>query len=148
MISYEHPDLTQHPPRSPRVRLGGYAVLPRIIDKARAQLAGKLGEYLWNNPLDQRLFTFLGVSAEAFLAAVQTAASDADLLTWVNAHAKRQPWEIAAWTAWIENLGPGDISRHTVFAEQLARQNPKRDDMRTFCDRLDMDDYASFGGRA
>ena len=26
------PNLTQRPPRSPRVRLGGYAMLPRILD--------------------------------------------------------------------------------------------------------------------
>ena len=36
-------NLTQRPPRSPRVRLGGYTILPRILDKARASLAGTLG---------------------------------------------------------------------------------------------------------
>ncbi len=30
------PDLTQFPPRSPRVRLGGYVILPRMLDKGRA----------------------------------------------------------------------------------------------------------------
>ena len=34
------PDLTQHPPRSPRGRLGGYVILPRCLDKGRATLAG------------------------------------------------------------------------------------------------------------
>ena len=38
-------DLTQRPPRSTRVRLGGYVLLPRILDKGRAALAGKLGEF-------------------------------------------------------------------------------------------------------
>ena len=42
MIDYRHPDLTQHPPRSPRVRLGGFAHLPRLLDKARAFAAGRL----------------------------------------------------------------------------------------------------------
>lgn len=46
------PNLTQHPPRSPRVRLGGYAILPRVLDKARASLASTLGDYKFNNPLD------------------------------------------------------------------------------------------------
>jgi hypothetical protein len=36
------PDLTQRPPRSPRVRLGGYALLPRMLDKGRATIAGKM----------------------------------------------------------------------------------------------------------
>ncbi|MEO7677968.1 MAG: DUF5069 domain-containing protein, partial [Verrucomicrobiota bacterium] len=44
-IETSYPDLTQRPPRSPRVRLGGYVLLPRILDKGRALLAGKLGEY-------------------------------------------------------------------------------------------------------
>ena len=34
-------DLTQRPPRSPRVRLGGYAILARCLDKGRATLAGE-----------------------------------------------------------------------------------------------------------
>ena len=38
------PDLTKQPPRSPRVRLGGYVILPRILDKGRALLAGTQGE--------------------------------------------------------------------------------------------------------
>ena len=48
------PDLTQRPPRSPRVRLGGYAILPRMLDKGRATIAGKNGEYHYNCPMDKR----------------------------------------------------------------------------------------------
>ena len=52
-------DLTQRPPRSPRVRLGGYVLLPRIIDKARASLAGKLGDYHFaGKGLDRHFFNF------------------------------------------------------------------------------------------
>jgi hypothetical protein len=40
-----HIDLTQRPPRSVRVRLGRYIILPRLLDKCRATLAGKNGEY-------------------------------------------------------------------------------------------------------
>ena len=51
MINYSAPDLTQHPPRSLRVRLGGYVHLARLLDKARAeagghQIAGTLGRVL------------------------------------------------------------------------------------------------------
>ena len=34
-MSITNSDLTQHPPRSPRVRLGGYVLLPRILKAAR-----------------------------------------------------------------------------------------------------------------
>jgi hypothetical protein len=36
------PDLTKRPPRSPRVRLGGLALLPRMLDKGRATVAGTI----------------------------------------------------------------------------------------------------------
>ncbi|HEY4300955.1 MAG TPA: DUF5069 domain-containing protein [Candidatus Didemnitutus sp.] len=150
MVAYKTPNLTQHPPRSPRVRLGGLVVLPRIIDKARAHLTGKCGEYKWNNPLDQRLFKFLGVTTEDFLAAVKAAESDTAVLAWINAHARpeRHEWEIAAWSAWVENLAPGDAHRHGIFLEDIKAKCPHREDIRTLFDRLDMDDYVTFGGSA
>ena len=51
-------DLTQRPPRSPRVRLGCYAMLPRVLDKARASLIEKAGDYKYGNPMDQHFFEF------------------------------------------------------------------------------------------
>jgi len=65
MITYSAPDLTQHPPRSPRVRLGGYVHLARLLDKARAFAAGKPGEYVYPCPLDQRFFAFTGIDPAA-----------------------------------------------------------------------------------
>src|ERR1700677_2807447 len=37
-------DLSKEPPRSPRVRMGGYSILVRMIDKGRAALNGTVGE--------------------------------------------------------------------------------------------------------
>ena len=59
------PDLTKRPPRSPRVRLGGFVILPRMLDKGRATVAGKHGEYHYNCPMDQRFLNFVGVKADA-----------------------------------------------------------------------------------
>ena len=42
-------DLTQRPPRSFRVRLGNYVVLARMLDKGRATLAKKNGEYHYDS---------------------------------------------------------------------------------------------------
>jgi hypothetical protein len=150
MIKYSAPDFTQHPPRSPRVRLGGYVHLPRLLDKARASAAGKLGEFIYPCPLDKRFFTFTGIDPDAFLAAVKSGKGDVEMLAWVNEHAKpaRTPWEIEAWSSWLENLGPGDAKRHAGISEDLARLSPGRDDIRTNFDRLDLDDYISFGGKA
>jgi Domain of unknown function (DUF5069) len=56
-------DLTKEAPRSPRTRLGDYALMARMIDKGRATLNGTLGEYHYACPLDQMLFTYKGVQA-------------------------------------------------------------------------------------
>lgn len=150
MITYRTPDLTQHPPRSPRVRLGGYVHLPRLLDKARAAAAGKLGEYVYPCPLDKRFFGFTGIDPDEFLAAVTTGLGDTAMLAWVGEHTRpaRAPWEIEAWSRWLEALGPGDARRHAGFAEDIRELAPDRDDVRTNFDRLEIDDFVSFGGPA
>lgn len=49
-------DLSKEPPASPRVRTGGYAVLARMADKGRAEIAGTAGDYHFACPLDNCLF--------------------------------------------------------------------------------------------
>jgi len=148
MINFSAPDLTQHPPRSPRVRLGGYVHLPRLLDKARAHLVGQLGEYTYNCGLDRRFFEFTGIDAAALLAEVQRGQSDAQVLEWIGAHTQRQGFEVLAWSAWLEQRGPGDAEGHERFATEMKRTGSTREDIRTFFDRLDLDDYLSFGGKA
>jgi hypothetical protein len=36
-----------------------------MLDKGRAAIAGKNGEYHYDCPLDQRILSFLGIEAEA-----------------------------------------------------------------------------------
>lgn len=149
MIAYSAPDLTQHPPRSPRVRLGGFVHLPRLLDKARAHAAGKIGEYIWACPLDKRFFVFTGLTPEAFLAEVQLGRTDTEMLTWVMQHLTptRALYEIVAWSNWMEQLAPGDAQRHAGFAEIITKLAPDRPDIYTYFDRLDLDDYVTFGGK-
>lgn len=143
-------DLTQRPPRSPRVRLGGYAMLPRILDKARATLSGKPGDYKFGNPMDQHFFAFTGIAADALLEQIRTGAGDWGILLWVNAHAnpKRLPHEIRSWSAWLETMPIGDAEDFEWFGAQVKRLNPARTDLHTVMDYLDADDHASFGGEA
>lgn len=150
MISYAAPDLTRHPPRSPRAKLGGLVHLPRLLDKARAHAAGKIGDYKWHCPLDQRLCTFLGLDVEALLAEVKKGRSDTEMLAWVMANSKhpRTAWEIRAWSEWLNHLAAGSADRHQMFADELKGHSPARDDIVTYFDRLDLDDYVSFGGRS
>ena len=141
------PDLTQHAPRSVRVRLGGYAQLPRLLDKFRAYPAGKLGDYHYNCPMDRTFFDFTGLDHEALLAEVKKGKSDSEMLAWVRAGTKRLPSEIHAWSIWVEQHGPGGAGGHEWLAGVVKADAPERDDIRSFAELLDLDDYVSFGGK-
>ena len=147
MMNYSAPDLKQHPPRSVRVRIGGFAHLGRLLDKARAFAAGKNGEYNYNCPLDRLFFEFTGIDHEAMLAQIKTGKSDTEMLGWVRANTKRTPAEIWSWSQWLEQNGPGGAGGHEWMAESIKAAAGDRDDIRAFADLLDLDDYVSFGGR-
>src|SRR5512143_3177769 len=96
--------LTQRAPRSPRVRLGGYVILPRMLDKGRATIAGKNGEYHYDCPTDQQFLTFVGIDADALRKQMEARKGDGELLAWIEANAKhkRTPSEIAFWSQYQE----------------------------------------------
>jgi hypothetical protein len=145
------PNLTQRPPRSPRVRLGGYVILGRILDKGRAELAGTAGEYKYNNPMDHHWFRFTGITAEALKAELTQEKGDGDMLAWIgqNAPQKHTPWEIQQWSAWLNERGPdGDVETLEFFAERVGKFSKTREDVKTWFDLLDLDDHITFGGKA
>src|SRR5580765_7264286 len=77
-------DLSKRPPRSPRTRLGGYALLTRMLDKGRATLAGKNGEYHYNCPLDQHIINFAGIDAKKLLAELKKGKGDGEILAGIT----------------------------------------------------------------
>ena len=145
-------DLTQRPPRSPRVRLGGYVLLPRIIDKGRAALAGKLGDYHYKGTgMDRHFFNFTGLDHVALGKEIEKGLGDGELLAWAEANAKhkRQPWEIAAWSEYHERrTADSDAETLEFFAKAVGKLSATREDVRTWFDLLDLDDHCSFGGKA
>jgi Domain of unknown function (DUF5069) len=147
-MSLNTPDLTKFPPRSPRVRLGGYVILPRMLDKGRATVAGKNGEYHYACPLDQGFLEFAGIDPE--LLKKQLNQSDSEVLEWINQNAKykRTMPEILAWSAWQEQAAPDNPESREHFNDIQKAAAPKRDDIATWFDVLDVDDYVSFGGKA
>lgn len=143
-------DLTQRPPRSMRVRLGGYAILPRMLDKCRATLAGKNGEFHYNCPLDKHFLNFVGIEAEALKAEVAAGKGDGEILEWIQANAthKRNPWEIIQWSEYHDRRGPdSDAETLSYFAGMLGKVSTTREDIRSWADLLDLDDYSSYGGK-
>ncbi len=143
------PDLTQRAPRSPRVRLGGYALLPRMLDKGRATINGKNGEYHFNCPLDQRFLEFVGVDAEGVKEQLAAGKGDGEVLEWIekNAKHKHSPVEIKAWSDYIDNRAPGDLESRGYFSDIHSKAAPKREDISSWTELLDVDDFVTFGGK-
>lgn len=146
-----NPDLTKRPPRSPRVRLGGYVLLARILDKGRAEVAGTAGEYKYNNPIDRHWFRFTGIAPELLKAEIASGKGDGEILAWVQEHApqKREPWEIQQWSAYHNERGPdGDVETLEFFTGRVGPLSKTREDVKTWFDYLDLDDHVTFGGKA
>ena len=144
------PDLTQCPPRSSRVRLGGYVILPRMLDKGRATVAGKHGKYNYACPMDCRLLDLLGVKADALKKQLAAGKGDTEILQWIQKNAKRKVTEpeIAAWSAYQEQRAPADMESREFFHGVQGKIAPKREDIATWFDLLDLDDHVTFGGKA
>jgi hypothetical protein len=149
-MAIQSPDLTKQPPRSARVRLGGYAILARCLDKGRATINGKNGEYHFACPLDERFLDFAGVDAEALKKELAAGKGDGEILEWIQANAKhkRDDWEILAWSAHQEQRTPTDTEGREHFQTLHSKTAPKREDIGGWFDLLDVDDYVSFGGKA
>jgi hypothetical protein len=151
VVNLGAPDLTQRPPRSPRSRIGGYALLPRMLDKGRATIAGTNGEYHFNCPLDQRFVSFVGIDPQKLLGELKKGKGDGEILEWIQANAKhkRAPWEIQQWSDYMDRRGPdSDAETMQFFAEYVAKLTKTREDIKTWADALELDDFVSFGGKA
>ncbi|MGY8824063.1 MAG: DUF5069 domain-containing protein [Candidatus Latescibacterota bacterium] len=144
------PDLRQRPPRSPRVRLGGYATLPRMLDKGRAKIAEQNGEYHYNCPIDQHFIRYTGIDPEQLLAQLAAGHGDAAILEWIQANAQhaREPWEIAQWSAYHDARVPTDADTRAYFNDMHKSAGEVAEDIATWFDLLDLDDHTTFGGKA
>ena len=138
-------DLSKQAPHSPRERIGGFAIACRAVDKCRASLAGALGEYHYDCPLDNQLFSFKGVTADQFKAAVKFAKNYDDVGIWLlaNGTAKTPP-EIEDWSDDQEAGSPmKNPEKCARFVENCHRLGLDPDKTTTF-DWLEADDRFSF----
>src|SRR5665213_1128921 len=93
-------DLTKEAPRSAHEKIGGFCILGRTIDKCRATIAGKNGEYHFDCPLDNQLFGWKGITGADFKACVAEGHSDQEIADWVKENGQpKTDEEIAEWNA-------------------------------------------------
>lgn len=138
-------DLNKQAPHSPRVRLAGFAIASRTIDKCRASVTGTLGQYHYDCPLDNSLFTFKGITADQFKKAVQAAKDYDEMGNWL--HATGNPTtehEIKTWSDEMEASSlMKDPNKRDYFIENCHKLGLNPQTNSTF-DWLEADDRESF----
>jgi len=115
------------------------------VDKGRATLAGKAGEYHFDCPVDNMLFSFKGVKGDDFKKVLAAGTADAGVVAWLNAQGtKKSPEEIEAWSEQVEGLHPyGNPGQKDWFGGECARL--KLDPAKTaLFDYLEEDDRQTF----
>jgi hypothetical protein len=99
--------------------------------------------------MDQEFFEFVGIDAQELKAQVAAGKTDGEILEWIQTHSQNKPSlaAISAWSDWLEQRGPTDLEMREFYQDEHRRLAPQRQDLATWFDLLDLDDYVSFGGR-
>jgi hypothetical protein len=138
-------DLAKEAPHSPRVRVAGFVIVNRAVDKCRASMAGTLGEYLYDCPLDNLLFTFKGVTSEEFETAVRDSTHYEQVGAWLLASGTpKTTAEIKSWSDETEAANPiRNPEKRSAFIQSCSvlGLNPR---MNTTFDWLEADDRETF----
>ena len=76
-------NLIQSIPRSPKIKMEGLVMVPRMIDKARAYNSNTLGEYIFPCPLDKIILKFLDTDHKEF-AHKAKGLTEKEMGFWIN----------------------------------------------------------------
>jgi Domain of unknown function (DUF5069) len=134
-------DLTKSYPRSVHAKWQGVVQLGRTIDKGRAEAHGTTGDYHYNCPMDQAVFSFLGIDHAKLLDVIRDAESDADIEAFTRPYvAAKSAEEITRWNReWLTHEPDNEKSR-AAFLELRNHIAPDRTDVTTWADLLDLDE--------
>ncbi len=145
MNSIPAKDLTKEAPSSPRIRVGGYVILARALDKGRAAIAGTSGEYHFDCPLDQFLFGFKGVTGTEISTLLEAGNSDEEVASWIDAHGTpKTEEEKVAWSDGVEASRPFDHPDKKDWFVGVCAEAGIDPAASTLFDYLEADDQLSF----
>lgn len=144
-MKIEAKDLTKEAPTSPRQRVGGYVILSRMTDKARADIAGTIGEFHTDCPLDHMLLDWKGVDYAPVREALENGATDVQIAAIIDANGKpKTPEEVKAWSDETEASSMhGDPEKGDYFDSECRKLGLDPETATTF-DWLEADDEASY----
>ena len=105
-------DLRKVYPRSPRVKLGGYVIAARSVDKCRAFLLGVNGEYnYWPCSLAGQWFAFTGITPGQFKDVVATGATEGEIAEWIKDASKiKNEDDVLRWNNAMRDTRLSDMS--------------------------------------
>jgi hypothetical protein len=133
-------DLTQLFPRSPKIKMSGLVMVPRMIDKARAYNAKTLGEYIFPCPLDKIILEFLNIDHEEIIHLAQKL-TDEEIVLWIKERCLNRSEKDK------EQINQKILERKPNTQESLNRfnklrnaVNPTRTDITTWVDLLELDE--------
>jgi Domain of unknown function (DUF5069) len=141
-------DLTKEYPRSARDKWQGVVMLGRAVDKGKATAAGTNGEYNFDCPMDQAVFSFLNIDGKQLLEVIKKSNGDAGIEDYTRAFvAAKSTDEIEQFNQqFLERRPDGDS---IGFFEDLRKSvAPDRTDIVTWVDVLDLDEKRNVPKRA
>jgi len=134
-------NLTKNFPRSPYEKVGGYMMLGRTIDKAHATRQSLLGEYMYDCPLDKRLFDFLGISAGQLLKLAENSESDEGVVESLKTiQVERNTEEIEKFNDQISESGPNDDESRVYFERLRQKHVPDRPEISSWFDIIEAEE--------
>jgi Domain of unknown function (DUF5069) len=138
-------NLSQQAATSPRHRTGGYAILSRMTDKARADIAGTMGDYHTDCPLDHMLLDWKGVEYSGVRKTLEAGATDAEIAQYLDAHGiPKTSEEVRAWSDDMDQATMhGDPEKGTWFDGECQRLGLDGANTTLF-QWLEADDLASY----
>lgn len=145
-MSTQAKDLTKEAATSPGHRVGGYVILARLADKARASfLGGNLGEYHTDCPLDHMLLDWKGVPYADVKEQIVAGADNEAIADFFDTHgASKSPEEVEEWSDGMEKLNPyNDPEKREWFSGECAKLGLDPAQTPLF-EWLDTDDEVSF----
>lgn len=132
-------------PRSPRETMCGWAYLPRLIDKIRLHLAGKLhADYQANfgKGFDALWLERAGLNLEPLIEVVRGSITDGEVADWVLKNVRKTEADKKAHAERLLGSPPADDAAAQARLQMRKEQAgvAHRDDIRTFVDVIDADE--------
>jgi Domain of unknown function (DUF5069) len=140
-------DLRNNPPRSCYVELDGLMLMPRTIDKLRAQLpGGNPGIYFINGKtrgISGYLLERLGITEADLLESVKRAATEDEVAAWLRE--RTDATQYPAIGATLRRIKPKHAEDEAYFRSEYAETTSEHPELEFIVDIVDADDRRRFG---